>query len=220
MIPTGRYDQLAFLLQVGTVTVEAALGSTSPAALACMPFVMPVAIDNVSPEHWMANKRALAFHRSTVLSVYLQFGFAGWKAIQGNLVGAAYDMFTALCGWHAISAEGQQFFPTYICISGFNGIISFLQTIQMSHGIPVQQLPLSIFAQPVLSIASAYFGMEFVQEVNAISVGRTCFGAQDTCFVKVMSSDCWPWSLTPGERPAGAPGVQGPSFQGHGHRLG
>lgn len=189
----------------------------------------------------MANKRARAFHRCCVIAVYVQGAFAIFKFASGNLIGGIYDGLNTAMGAYAIQPEGLRFFPTYLTISGFNGLIGCFQIFQAYNGVPLQFIPKLSILPPILGLLSAYWGWQFCREVKAIAVGLPGLGRQDTCFVRFMGGDwCSPFStLSP--TPPAPQGAAEPSdrrdeedasgsgrlhaggfrmFGGDGHRLG
>mmetsp|Transcript_62329 Transcript_62329/g.118276 ORF Transcript_62329/g.118276 Transcript_62329/m.118276 type:complete len:384 (-) Transcript_62329:73-1224(-) len=164
----------------------------------CLPIVVPFSVPQVSEESWMANKRARAFHRCCVIAVYTQGALAILKFASGNLIGGIYDGLNAAMGAYAIQPEGLRFFPTYLTISGFNGLIGCFQIFQAYNGVPLHAIPKLSILPPILGLASAYWGWQFCREVKAIAVGLPGLGPQDTCFVRFMSGDwCSPLSPLP-----------------------
>jgi len=198
--------------------------------LGCAPVVPPFSFPEVSPNTWLVNRRALAFHRGCVFAVYAQGALAIFKFVHGDLVGGTYDALQALMGGYATQPDGIGLLPTWIMVSGFNGVFGIFQVFQAFQGVPLHFLPMLACGPPVLSLCAAYFGWQFFREVRALAGGLPGDGPQDTCFVRVMGADCWPLaSLSPPSsrgQPAAAAGGLGstdrrfPAFEGQGHRLG
>lgn len=165
------------------------------AACACMPMMAPFQIPNVSPDSWIANKRARAFHRCCVLGVYTQGAFALFKFAGGDLVGGTYMGLQAAMGAYAISPDGSRMMPSYMMMSGFNGVLGLVQTFQQFQGVPLHYIPFMAILPPTISILSCYWGWQFCQELRAIGSGMHGEGPQDTCWVKFMGGDIWPITL-------------------------
>ncbi|CAJ1368687.1 unnamed protein product [Effrenium voratum] len=219
------------------VAAHAGLLSGGGVAMACLPIAVPFSVPQVSSDSWLANKRARAFHRGVVITVYTQGILTLLKLSRGDLVGGLYDGVLCAMGTYAIQPEGQRFFPTYIICCGFNGLLALLQILQGYQGVPVHFLPLLAIVPPSIALFGAYCGWQFCKEVNAIAAGHVGAGPQDTCFVRVMGADWWPSFLGPQVaqreetntnwgRPSGAAPAGGWSrdrfsvFAGDGHRLG
>lgn len=236
--PFGLASAVALLLP-GATAAHAGLAAPGVAA-ACLPIMVPFSVPSVSPEAWLSNKRARACHRACVICVYVQGAFAGYRFLQGDLVGGTYAALQALMGVYATDVTGLRFFPTYIVVSGFNGLLGLFQVFQTFNGVPLHILPLAALLPHLASLAGAYFGWQFCQEVTAIAGGLGSSGSQDTCFVRVMASDCWPLSalspnMAPADRISGFGNIGGGdsgsgglgwgsggfnAFGGGGHRLG
>lgn len=203
-------------------------------AMACIPIAVPFSVPQVSSDSWLANKRARAFHRGVVITVYSQGILTLLKLSRGDLVGGLYDGVLCAMGTYAIQPEGHRFFPTYIICCGFNGLLALLQILQGYQGVPVHFLPLLAILPPSIALFGAYCGWQFCKEVSAIAAGHPGAGPQDSCFVRVMGADWWPAFLGPQvaqrdhERNVGRPGESTGSvfrdrfsvFGGDGHRLG
>lgn len=222
-------SSIALLLPLAAATHCALAGSGGAVAAACVPIAIPFSVPQVSPDAWLANKRARAFHRCCVVCVYAQGAIAVLKFARGDLVGGTYDALQALMGGYAIQPDGQRFFPTYIVISGFNGLLGLFQVFQSFQGVPLHFLPMLALLPPAFSLMAAYCGWQFCREVNAIAAGLTGDGPQDSCFVRCIGGDWWPSSIGPSYSGStagdGGVGVQSaPSrfsaFAGDGRRLG
>jgi len=192
----GFASALASLLPALVAASQQGLGSPG-VAVACLPIVVPFQVPMVSEDAWSVNKRARAFHRCCVIGVCAQGIFAVTKLASGNFIGAVYDAIQACMGAYAVMPGGVRFFPTYISVSGFNGMLGVLQIFQSYNGLPLQLIPKMAILPPVIALSSAYWGWQFCREVRAIAIGLPNFGPQDTCFVKCMGSDWWlPSSLS------------------------
>merc|ERR1712039_739374 len=123
-------------------------------------------------------------------------------------MGGTYDAFQTILGAYAIHPDGLRFFPTYMAVSGFNGLLGLTQVVQAAQQVPFQFIPTTMYLPPLVSLCAAYFAWEFGKEVKAISYGYTGDGTQDSCFVRSMAGDWWPMSLpgTPETNLAGDPG--------------
>eukprot|EP00440_Ansanella_granifera_P011929 gb/GFBE01012966.1/.p1 GENE.gb/GFBE01012966.1/~~gb/GFBE01012966.1/.p1 ORF type:complete len:315 (+),score=46.95 gb/GFBE01012966.1/:1-945(+) len=165
--------------------------------MACLPIAVPFSVPQVSPESWLANKRARAFHRGVVLTVCAQGVLTIMKLSRGDLIGGLYDGVQCAMGSYAIQPEGQRFFPTYIMCCGFNGILGLLQVFQGYQGVPVHFLPALALVPPAVAVFGAYCGWQFCKEATGIAAGQNSVGQQDTCFVRVMGGDWWPSFLGP-----------------------
>eukprot|EP00435_Cladocopium_sp_Y103_P026441 s1440_g6.t1 len=179
--------------------------------MACIPIAVPFSVPQVSSDSWLANKRARAFHRGVVITVYSQGILTLLKLSRGDLVGGLYDGVLCAMGTYAIQPEGHRFFPTYIICCGFNGLLALLQILQGYQGVPVHFLPLLAILPPSIALFGAYCGWQFCKEVTAIAAGHAGAGPQDSCFVRVMGADWWPAFLGPQvaqreERNFGRPG--------------
>jgi len=222
-LPPFEYSNIALLLPVA-VASHAGLLLSGGAACACMPMMAPFAVPQVSPDSWMANKRALAFHRCCVLGVYSQGALTLLKFGSGDLVGGLYLGIQAAMGAYAITPDGSRMMPSYLMISGFNGLLSTIQVVQAFHGVPLNWVVLP----PAISLLSCYWGWQYCRELRAIGTGMPGDGPQDTCWVKFMGGDIWPISaLSPAmegerERQEGesAAASRFSAFAGNGHRLG
>lgn len=179
----------------------AATQPSTGVALSCLPLIVPFQVPQMSPDTWMHNKRARAFYRSCVVGVSVQGVFAVVKFAKGNLIGGLYDGIQAGMGAYALfgGGDGVSFFPTYLTICGFNGIISVFQVFQSYNGLPLQLIPKLAVLPPAMSILCTYWGWQFCREVRAIAVGLPGYGSQDTCFVRCMGGAWWPTSLAVGQ---------------------
>jgi len=198
-------------------------------AMSCMPMMIPFRVPQVAPQSWMANKRALAFHRCCVLVVYAQAGIALLRFAHGDLIGGIYDAVQAMMGGYATQPDGITFFPSYIMICGFNGVLNLLQVIQNFHGVPIHFLPWMTVIPPVVSLLGAYCGWQFSKEVRAIHSGFNSDGSQDSCLVRMFAADWWPRNFLspnlPGteaeaESGSGFDRSRFTAFAGNGQRLG
>lgn len=205
-------------------------GAAAGVAPACMPLPVLFSVPYVSPDSWLASKRARAFHRCCIICVYLQGGFALFKFARGDLIGGVYDAVQCAIGAYAIEPEGLRLMPSYIMMSGFNGLLGAMQVLQTYNGAPIHMLPMLAVLPPLVSLSAAYFGWQFVKEVQAIGSGMNGDGPQDGCFVSLMAGDWWPSSMGPSVSQAGVADPTGASetgprsrfnpFAGDGHRLG
>jgi len=231
-LPPFEYAHIALLLPAA-VAAHGGLLVSGGAACACMPLSAPFRVPQVSPETWMANKRARAFHRCCVIGVYTQGGLALFKFAGGDLVGGLYMAIQAAMGAYAITPDGTSFMPSYLMISGFNGVLGAVQLLQSFQGVPLHNIPFLAALPPVVSILSCYWGWQFCRELRAIGTGMNCDGPQDSLWVQFMGTDAWPISaLSPtldsgererngGESVIGAPAAtRFSAFGGNGHRLG
>jgi hypothetical protein len=235
-LPPFEYANLSLLLPAA-VASHSGLLLGAGAACACLPIMAPFSIPQVSPDSWMANKRALAFHRSCVFGVYAQGALALMKFAGGDLVGGTYLGIQAAMGCYSVTPDGTRFMPTYMVISGFNGLLGIIQVFQSYQGVPLHFIPLWVYLPPALSILTCYWGWEYCREMRAIGAGLPGDGPQDTCWVKFMGGDIWPISaLSPSPESSAdrdqdqVRGLDTPSrgglsqrfsaFGGSGHRLG
>jgi hypothetical protein len=224
-----------FLLLPAAASLHAQGAVAGGVAAACLPMAVPFSVPQVSPDSWLANKRARAFHRCCVIGVYVQGASAVFKFMRGDLVGGTYDGLMALMGGYAIQPDGMRFFPTYIMCAGFNGLLGTFQVFQTYQGIPLHFLPLMACLPPIVGVATAYCGWQFCKELRAIAAGLPGDGPQDSCFVRFMGGDWWPASLSPMPQAEAAPSAGGfgggatgasaaggrfSAFAGDGHRLG
>lgn len=233
--PTGSLDfpdfelrsALAMLLP-SAVALHSGL-ATGGVAVACIPMAVPFSVPQVSPDTWLANKRARAFHRAVVACVYVQGAAAVLKFVKGDLIGGTYDALHTLMGVYATQPDGQRFFPTYVAVSAFNGLLGSVALLQSFQGVPLHFLPVFALVPPGTSLFAAYCGWQFCKEVNAIAAGLTGEGPQDTCFVHLFGAEWWPSALSPSyggmasspEASAAAP-PRAPRFEpfaGDGRRL-
>lgn len=199
---------------------------SSGVALSCLPLVVPFQVPQMSPDTWMHNRRARAFHRSCVIGVCVQGTFAVVKFAKGNLIGGVYDGIQAGMGAYALfgGGDGVSFFPTYLTICGFNGVISVFQVFQSYNGLPLQLIPKLAILPPAMSLLCAYWGWQFCREVRAIAVGLPGYGPQDTCYVRCMGGAWWPTShpigLSGDDDEAGIDSQGFTRYSGNGHVLG
>jgi len=201
-LPPFEYMNLGLLLPAAFAS-HAGLLMSGGAACACLPIMAPFAVPQVSPDSWMANKRARAFHRCVVLGVYTQCGLALLKFTSGDLVGGTYLALQAAMGAYAISPDGTRFMPSYMMVSGFNGVLGIIQVFQSFQGVPLHLIPVMAALPPVLSLLTCYWGWQFCRELRAIGSGMAEDGPQDTCWVKFMGGDIWPIStLSPSPEPS------------------
>merc|ERR1719198_2055090 len=121
--------------------------------------------------------------------------------------------------------------PTYIFVSGFNGLLGIFSVFQAFQGVPMHQLPWLALLPPTTSLLSAYWGYQFCREIIAIGEGLRGDGPQDTCFVRMMTADWWPAgasTVSPSsqtqnstaEHRDSVPNSRFSAFAGHGHTLG
>jgi len=192
-LPPFEYASLGLLLPAA-VASHSGLLLGAGAACACLPIMAPFSIPQVSPDSWMANKRALAFHRSCCFGVYAQGALAVMKFAGGDLVGGTYLALQAAMGCYSVTPDGTRFMPTYMVISGFNGLLGIIQVFQTYQGMPLHYIPMFAYLPPALSILTCYWGWEFCREMRAIGAGLPGDGPQDTCWVKFMGGDIWPIS--------------------------
>jgi len=174
------------------------LGLSPGMALCCLPIVTPFSMPHMTPAVWYSNKRALAYNRMVVITVYIQGACAIFKFGTGNMVGGFFDGIQAAMGFYSLMPEGMRFLPTYMMMAGFNGVIGLLQVVQTYNGVPLQMLPIMPILAPVAAITSAYFGYQFCKEVRKIAGGipDEADGAQSSCFVRTMGGDWFPSFLT------------------------
>jgi len=196
-IPEPKLANIAAaLLPALAATVHPAISASSSVAVpAMMPIMMPYSMPFVSSDSWLGNKRARAYHRCCVLAVYAQGAVAVLKFISGDLVGGLFDSLQAAIGACATQPDGSKLMPTYVMVTGFNGVLNILQIFQNYQGISLRHLPLLVSIPPVVSILAAYCGWQFCRELRAIASGYTGEGPQDSCFVHLCGADCWLLSL-------------------------
>jgi len=232
-LPPFEYANLGLLLPAA-VAAHGGLLLPAGAACACLPIMAPFQIPQVSPDSWMANKRALAFHRCCVLGVYVQGAMALLKFSGGDLVGGTYLGLQAAMGAYSITPDGARMMPSYMMVSGFNGLLGIIQVFQSFQGVPLHYIPFMAILPPSISLLTCYWGWQYCRELRAIGSGMHGDGPQDTCWVKFMGGDIWPISsLGPSvdstardrDRDESATGMGGVSsrfsaFGGSGHRLG
>lgn len=238
-LPPFEYANLGLLLPAAWAA-QSGLLLPAGAACACLPIMAPFQIPQVSPDSWMANKRALAFNRCVVLGVYAQGGLAILKFSGGDLVGGTYLALQAAMGAYSITPDGARLMPSYMMVSGFNGLLGIIQVFQSFQGVPLHHIPWMAILPPAIGLLTCYWGWQFCKELQAIGSGMAGSGPQDTCWVKFMGGDIWPISsLSPtvqtdrrerdgDESVMGATsqsGIGGVSsrfsaFGGSGHRLG
>eukprot|EP00931_Biecheleriopsis_adriatica_P064698 TRINITY_DN39429_c0_g1_i1.p1 TRINITY_DN39429_c0_g1~~TRINITY_DN39429_c0_g1_i1.p1 ORF type:complete len:302 (+),score=58.78 TRINITY_DN39429_c0_g1_i1:60-965(+) len=181
---------------------------------ACVPIAVPFSVPQVSPDSWLASKRARAFQRGVVLTVYTQGALALLKLSRGDLIGGLYDGSQSLMGAYAT-------------------LLGLLQIFQGYQGVPLHYLPVLAVVPPCVALCGAYCGWQFCKELTAIAAGQNGVGPQDTCFVHFMGADWWPSFLGPNVptredryrdwgRPGSAPNSSGrfSAFAGDGRRLG
>lgn len=192
-LPPFEYANLGLLLPAAFAAHSGILVSGG-VACACLPIMSPFQVPQVSPDSWMANKRALAFHRCVVFGVYVQGALALLKFSGGDLVGGTYLALQAAMGAYAITPDGTRFMPSYMMISGFNGILGIIQVFQSFQGVPLHYIPMSAMLPPTLSLLTLYWGWQFCRELRAIGTGMAGDGPQDSCWVKFMGGDIWPIS--------------------------
>jgi len=218
------------LVSAGALLLPSAIAShfaASPAgvALACLPIPMLFSVPQVSSGTWLANKRAMAFHRCCVVAVYVQGALTFMRFLEGDLIGGTYLAIQTAIGAYAIQPEGERYFPTYIMICGFNGILGLFQVLQMFQGTPLRFLPMLSVLPPVICLTAAYWGWQFSRELRAIARGQPNDGPVDSCWVRLTGGDWWPASaLSPspesgvgwGEGSNAGPGGSGPSGPGTG----
>lgn len=218
---------VTFFVPAAAVLAQQILSGGDPGGVstACIPIAVPFSIPQVSSDVWCADKRALAFHRATAVLVYVQGGVAVLRFFSGDLVGGALQGLQTALGVYAIGPDGMQFFPSYIMMSGFNGLLGGLGAIQNFQGVPFGSIPLMPVVSPVVSLAVAYCGWQFCREVYAIASGAE-LGEQNSCFVKMMTPAWWPQSADtvapyrPGEAEESHGATRFSAFTGSGHRLG
>lgn len=232
-LPPFEYANLGLLLPAA-YAAHSGLFLSSGAACACLPIMAPFSIPQVSPDSWMANKRALAFHRSLVFGVYVQGGFAFLKFAGGDLVGGTYATLQAAFGAYSVTPDGARLMPSYMMVSGFNGLLGIIQVFQQFQGIPLHHIPWLAILPPTIALLSCYWGWEFCKELRSIGLGMPGEGPQDTCWVKFMGGDIWPLSslsasIAGSERDherseyaprGGSTSNRFSAFGGDGHRLG
>lgn len=199
-------------------------GNPGVVTTACIPIAVPFSVPQVHCDVWSADKRALAFHRAVTVLVYVQGGVAVLRFCSGDLVGGALQGLQTALGVYAIGPDGMQFFPSYLMMSGFNGLLGGLGVVQNFAGVPFGAIPLMPIVSPAVSLATAYCGWQFCQEVYAISAGGE-LGEQNSCFVKMMTPAWWPQTgPTSPMRPVDVEESHGATrfsaFTGSGHRLG
>lgn len=192
-LPPFEYANLGLLLPAAFASHSGLLLGAG-ATCACLPIMAPFSIPQVSPDSWMANKRALAFHRSCVFGVYAQGALALMKFTGGDLVGGTYLALQAAMGCYSVTPDGTRFMPTYMMLSGFNGLLGIIQVFQSFQGVPLHLIPMWAYLPPMLSLLTCYWGWEFCREMRAIGAGLPGDGPQDTCWVKLMGGDIWPIS--------------------------
>lgn len=224
--PPTTAHLLAVLLPSAVALHGGLLSAPGGLVVACLPIVTPFSVPQMSPDSWMANKRARAFHRCLVFAAYAQGALALYKFTQGDLVGGTYLGLQAAMGAYAVTPSGMSMMPSYMMVAGFNGILGIIQTFQSFQGVPLSFIPFSAYLTPGLALLSCYWGWEFCQELRAIGGGRTGSGDQDTCWVNFMGGDAWPVSAlsrqaeTQTTASAGGEASRFSAFGGSGHRLG
>lgn len=219
--------QLAASALPGMLAAHSGLLAAGPmVAPCCMPLPVFFSVPVVHPDTWLANKRARAFHRATVVCVYTQGVLALLRFARGDLIGGLYDAVMAGIGMYATDPEGIRLIPSYVMMCGFNGVLGLLQIIQQMHGVPIFALPLTLVLPPIVALCGAYCGWQFAVELNAIGGGGADSGRpQDSCFVRFMGADWWPSSVTAPRREEEGPTSGSAArnfnpFAGDGHRLG
>lgn len=186
----GLASRASGLAAVGTLLAG---GASMPLLTSCVPIVAPFNTPPVPLESWIGNKRACAFQRSLMFLSCAQGLMALAKFFGGNLIGGFFDCMIAGVGIYACSPEGVTMLSTYMVFAGFNGVMDFMQVLQMYHGVlPIYLLPFQYPAfRPLLLFLGCYFTWEFHKELTAVWRGYNCAGPQDTLFVKLMSHDWW-----------------------------
>eukprot|EP00928_Gymnodinium_smaydae_P043216 TRINITY_DN29003_c0_g2_i1.p1 TRINITY_DN29003_c0_g2~~TRINITY_DN29003_c0_g2_i1.p1 ORF type:complete len:382 (-),score=82.72 TRINITY_DN29003_c0_g2_i1:74-1219(-) len=220
-----------------------ATGGMEVVATSCLPLIVPFSMPQLSPIAWFSNKRALAYNRCVIVSIYVQGAFAVLKFASGNVVGGFFDGCQVAMGVYSLMPDGMRLFPTYMMMSGFNGIIGLLQVLQQYNGVPLHWLPTLQVWPPLVSVVSAYFCWQFLTACRDIVADGGLMmpreRQQESCLVRAMGGDWWPAFLSasiygesaPGARdreadaPAGVNTFGGPGpgfsvFEGSGHRLG
>merc|ERR1719265_798693 len=71
-LPPFQLANLCLLLPAAVAAHGGGFSLPAGVACACLPIMSPFRVPQVSPDSWMANKRALAFHRCCVFGVYVQ----------------------------------------------------------------------------------------------------------------------------------------------------
>jgi len=216
--------ELASAVALTLPSALAAHSAVSPTgvALACIPMPMLFSVPQASPDAWLANKRALAFHRCCVVGVYVQGAMTFIKFLGGDLIGGAYLGIQTAIGAYATQPDGARLFPSYIMMCGFNGILGLLQVFQVFQGTPLRFLPAFVVLPPVISLTAAYWGWQFCRELRAIAAGRPNDGPVDSCWVRLAGGDWWPASESFGGwgegsiAGAGGDGSSGPGAGGRG----
>lgn len=196
-LPPLEVGSLGLLLPAAVAAHGGLLASTG-AVCACLPIMAPFSIPQVSPDTWLANKRARAFYRCCALAVYAQGAMALLKFSGGDLVGGTYLGIQTAMGAYSITPDGARLMPSYMMVCGFNGLLGIIQVFQQFQGVPLHYIPFLAILPPAVSLLSCYWGWQYCQELRAIGAGANGEGAQDTCWVKFMGGDVWPLtSLSP-----------------------
>lgn len=236
-LPSFEYANLALLLPAA-MAAHGGLLSPAGAVCACLPIMAPFSVPQVSAESWVANKRARAFHRCCALSVLAQGTLAICKFGSGDLVGGTFLALQTAFGAYSVTPDGIRVMPSYIVLSGLNGVLGLIQVYQTFHGsgVPLSHLPMLTTLPPTLALLTVYWGWQFCRELQAIGLGMAGDGPQDTYWVNLLGADIWPLSsLSPTLEPRraterdrqsvvlGSGGGAAPrfsTFQGNGQRLG
>lgn len=190
-LPAFNLANLALLLPSLVAAHGGLLSTPSGVATSCMPIMSPFQVPSVSPDSWMPNKRARAFHRSSILGVYLQGAICLQRLYFGDIVGGLFTGVQTAYGAYALTPSGVRSMPSYMMICGFNGVLGLVQVFQMSQGMSPLDIPVFAWAPPGISCIACYWGWQFARELKAIGAGSTGEGAQDTIYVNMMGSDSW-----------------------------
>merc|ERR1719454_1250663 len=142
-LPPFQLANLGLLLPAAVAAHGGGLSLPAGVACACLPIMSPFRVPQVSPDSWMANKRALAFHRCCVFGVYVQGALALFKFSAGDLVGGVYLGIQAAMGAYAVTPDGVGFMPSYMMVSGFNGLLGIIQVFQTFQGVPLHYIPIT-----------------------------------------------------------------------------
>lgn len=175
----------------------------------CLPLVVPFSMPELSYSTWASNKKALAYNRCVIVTIYIQGACALLKFTSGNMVGGFFDGMQVAMGIYSLTPDGMRLLPTYMMMSGVNGAVGLLQVLQTYNGIPLAWLPKLQIIPPVMAMVSSYFSWQFLKECRTISAGVGGVGRQpatdtqgDSCIVWAMGADWWPsfiWAPIHGE---------------------
>eukprot|EP00928_Gymnodinium_smaydae_P025518 TRINITY_DN20294_c0_g2_i1.p1 TRINITY_DN20294_c0_g2~~TRINITY_DN20294_c0_g2_i1.p1 ORF type:complete len:344 (-),score=53.90 TRINITY_DN20294_c0_g2_i1:89-1120(-) len=190
--------------------------TAAPMMLACVPLAVPFAVPEVRAQAWSGSKRAVAFHRSTVVAVYLQGFLALRRFLHGDLTGGAYDLIQACVGGYALQPDCAHIMPTYVLASGLAGSLGMLRTYWNFMDLPLRYMPISPYLAPGVAIVAAYCGYKFCVEVRSLAMGYPG-GTADSCFIRLLGAEWCGWSAI------GGVGTRDPhveAFAGLGQRLG